>query len=125
MKRLPVIVVLLFYCSSCNHYKYTITGKYNVVSVNETCCQTESMIYGKVRDKETNNFVMGCEVSVKSIKKGTFTDSNGYFEIALPAGRYNVSVQHVGHKFLKTQKLIIPSSTKTKIIFYLGKNVIY
>ncbi len=52
---------------------------------------------GRVIDAITKLPIVGATISIESEKKGTTTDSNGYYSIFLPFGKYNITISSVGY----------------------------
>lgn len=59
--------------------------------------QEKLSINGVVRCDNNNEFLSGVTVFVESLKTGTSTDENGYYELSLPQGSYSITFSFVGY----------------------------
>ena len=59
--------------------------------------QEKFSINGVVRCDNNNEFLSGVTVFVESLKIGTSTDVNGYYELSLPQGSYSITFSFVGY----------------------------
>ncbi len=74
----------------------------------------QSMLSGKVTDKDDHSELIGVTILVKGTKYGAVTDENGDYKISLPAGNYQVEVSYIGYeKLLYTGIAIKESEQKT------------
>ncbi len=53
---------------------------------------------GKVTDSETHQSIPAVNIRIEGTSKGTITNTNGYFQISLPTGEYQLIFSHVGYK---------------------------
>jgi iron complex outermembrane receptor protein len=61
-------------------------------------------IYGIVRDSTNQEPLIGCGISLKPSKLGTFTNKNGEFSIKnIPAGTYTLHITAIGYSPVQTQ----------------------
>ena len=61
--------------------------------------QSTGIITGSVKDKKTQEPLIGAIVSIETTALGTPTDTNGNFSIAgIPAKTYNVKVEALGYE---------------------------
>lgn len=58
---------------------------------------------GKITDALTGEPIVGASVSEPSSLKGTDTDANGKFELALPFGKHDMEIQYIGYQAIKLQ----------------------
>ncbi|MGV3587518.1 MAG: TonB-dependent receptor domain-containing protein [Adhaeribacter sp.] len=58
----------------------------------------QGTITGKVKDKTTNEPIIGATVAITNTSQGATTDYNGNFSIALAPGTYKVSTTYVSYK---------------------------
>lgn len=80
------------------------------------------ILKGKVVDKQTRTPIEGANVYVEHIEKGTATNSDGAFKIALPkAGSYRFYISFIGYKSID-KNLQISSHGKT-LFFELSKKI--
>ena len=59
--------------------------------------QEKFSINGVVRCDNNDEFLSGVTVFVESLKTGTSTDENGYYELSLPQGSYSITFSFVGY----------------------------
>lgn len=60
--------------------------------------QNESRIYGYVTHQITRETLYGVNVVIPSIRKGTSTDENGYYEMIVPKGMYRITASRIDLK---------------------------
>ncbi|MFY0627365.1 MAG: TonB-dependent receptor [Reichenbachiella sp.] len=71
-------VFLKYYQRPDHEYKYTI--------------------YGRVKDSESGESLLGATVYIKSISSGVATNGYGMYSITIPKGTYELKVSYVGYK---------------------------
>ena len=59
--------------------------------------QEKFSINGVVRCDNNDEFLSGVTVFIESLKTGTSTDENGYYELSLPQGSYSITFSFVGY----------------------------
>lgn len=62
--------------------------------------QAQWKLSGKITDQANNETLIGANVLIGQ-GQGTVTDFNGYFEIKLPNGKYEVTISYVGYRPVK------------------------
>jgi hypothetical protein len=102
-----------------------IKGKYCIGEiVDKPYLGRGTLLKGNVVDRNTGQGLSAI-INIDQAKNlGTQSDGNGYFEIAIPAGNYQLEVIQIGKPGLKTEKLIIKGSTTIEINFFLGESKI-
>jgi iron complex outermembrane receptor protein len=71
---------------------------------------------GRVTDNESGKPVVGANVVIKSISKGTSTDSDGYFRINnVKSGNYNVEFSYIGYKSINKRVRLSSGNVKLNI----------
>lgn len=60
-----------------------------------TFAQNNGIIRGSVKDKNTQEALIGASITVESLSLGTATDLNGEFKLSLPVGTYNIKASYV------------------------------
>lgn len=55
-------------------------------------------VRGVVRSRLNDEVLIGATIFVKETGSGTITNSDGHFQLRLPAGRYHISVNHMAMK---------------------------
>jgi hypothetical protein len=79
---------------------------------------------GTVKDKRTNEFLIGAHVSVIDAQLGMATDHFGYFEITnIPPGTYRLQASMIGYETV-TKEIVISSSTTLNVLFLLEETII-
>lgn len=83
-----------------NHsLQHTIIGN-NIVLKKQN--QEEYLLSGKILDN-ANIPLIGANIYVKELAKGSVSDQNGYFSIRLPRGNYHLIISYLGFKNLEQQ----------------------
>ena len=102
-----------------------IKGKYCIGETTEKPdLGNETLLKGSVVDRNTGQGLSAI-INIDQAKNlGTQSDSDGYFEIAVPAGNYQLEVVQIGKPRLKTEKLVLKESTAVEINFFLGESKI-
>src|SRR5690606_28558040 len=59
--------------------------------------QQSGSIYGIIKDKITEEPLIGATVSTEDGKKATTTDIDGRFTLELPVGTYNLRATYIGY----------------------------
>ncbi len=81
--------------------------------------QAESSISGFVYDSATRESLIGANIYLKNINRGTNTNVSGYFAIPkLPSGTYDIIVSYVGYK-TASHKIDLKAGTYKRIDFLL------
>ncbi len=70
----------------------------NFISVAQT-----TLLKGSVRDASTNYPVIGVNIIVEELQKGTVTDVDGKYNLSLPFGEYTLVFSSVGYETVKKQ----------------------
>ena len=78
---------------------------------------------GIIIDANNEETLVGANIYVESLKKGTSTDKNGEFSIEVPAGHYRIVISYMGYRTrqeevriseLKTKKVVIRLEPETQ-----------
>lgn len=90
-----------------------------LVSWNVSFAQNTGEIQGTIKDRKTQEPLIGVTIQVEGTQKGTQSDIDGNFKIsAIPTGSYNLKATYVGYKdFLKFN--VIVSSGNANIINFV------
>ncbi len=72
---------------------------------------TKYTISGFIKDKETDENLIGATILIKGTRIGTITNSYGFYSLTLPKGEYDIEFSYIGYKkqFIKinlTQNII-------------------
>ncbi|OAQ41995.1 TonB-dependent receptor [Pedobacter psychrophilus] len=119
--------------------KFTIFIFLTLFYVN-SFAQTEGIITGNVKDKNTQETIIGALISVENTSIGTPTDIDGNFRIKVPLGTLTTKVSFIGYESqLKFNVVVsagnpqvvnfelLPTSTslsEVKVVFDRGKSAI-
>ena len=71
----------------------------------------DCILEGIIRDGENNETLIGVNVYITSLNKGTVTDIDGHYELILPAGTHIVEYSYVGFQNI-TKEVTLTSGTK-------------
>ena len=52
---------------------------------------------GSIKDAGSKDAISGVTVFVESLKKGTSSDKNGYYQLSLPEGNYSITFSFIGY----------------------------
>ena len=74
--------------------------------------QNISGIKGVIKDANNHDVLSGVTVFVESLCIGTSSDENGFYELSLPEGHYNIKFSFVGY-ITETKNIHITNSIKT------------
>ncbi len=93
-----------------------------LISFNSIAQQNGSII-GTVKDKETQELIIGAIVSLENTTFGAPTDTSGKFKLSnIPPKTYNLVVQYVGYKPLTLFNLVINNGNANIVTIELEKN---
>ncbi len=77
-------------------------------------------ITGYVRDKITNQPLIGATITIENTSLGAVTDISGFFEIEnIPTKTYTLTANYLGYKSFSKFNLIIKSAGNVLVNFYL------
>lgn len=63
---------------------------------------SSAKISGTIYDIESEDILPGAQIIFTQLQKGTFADENGNFEIDIPTGKHEVSIEAPGHEKVST-----------------------
>ena len=78
-------------------------------------------ISGYVRDLNSGEDLIGANVYIKELSKGTITNTYGFYSITIPAGNYSFAVSFIGYKDY-TKKIKLDKNYKLNVS--IGENII-
>lgn len=81
--------------------------------------QSKGIILGKIKDKNTQELLIGVTLKVEKTDLGAISDEKGDYRIELPTGSYNISAQFTGYQTLTKYNIIITSGNAQIINFEL------
>ena len=71
-------------------------------------------ISGYVKDNSTGEDMIGANVYIKEISKGTVSNQYGFYSITVPKGKYTIAVSFIGYQDF-TKKIILDKNIKLNI----------
>jgi hypothetical protein len=108
-----------------------LLGLFLIVCMSTSLMAQKHTISGYVRDASTGEDLIGASVYVKSISKGTSTNTYGFFSLTLDEGVYEVSASFIGYQdFVKKITLnkpvkinisLKPTSIATQTVVITGE----
>ena len=84
-----------------------------LITANILTAENKYTINGYVTD-ESGEMLIGANVYVLSLTKGTVTNKYGFYSITLPGGEYNLNYSFIGYE-LKTERLILDKDLRLNI----------
>ncbi|HAI75438.1 MAG TPA: TonB-dependent receptor [Microscillaceae bacterium] len=86
--------------------------------------QNTGILTGTVRDKNTQELLVGVAVAIEGTSTGSITDLNGYFKIAgVPTGSYNIQATFVGYKPTTKYNIVVTSGNVNELSFEMEEAV--
>jgi hypothetical protein len=81
--------------------------------------QKQGVILGVIKDKNTQELIIGATVKVENSEVGAVSDEQGKFRIEIPTGSYNVVVSFAGYKTFTKYNLVVTSGNAQIVNFEL------
>jgi hypothetical protein len=97
---------------------------FTVCIVTQNSIAASSKISGRIVDAQTNNGLMGVNVTVEETMLGAATDEDGNFIILLPPGTYNIKATMMGYDPVIQRQVRINIGLTTVIDFVLNPSVV-
>ncbi|MFN8344969.1 MAG: TonB-dependent receptor [Spirosomataceae bacterium] len=88
------------------------------------CAQNNGTILGIVKDKRTQEALIGVTVQAEGTNLGTTTDTDGKFKLTLPVGSYNLKATFVGYKAISKFNVVLTSGNAQQINFELEEEAV-
>lgn len=88
------------------------------------CAQNNGTILGIVKDKRTQEALVGVTVQAENTTLGTTTDIDGKFKLTLPVGSYNLKASFVGYKADSKFNVVLTSGNAQQINFELQEEAL-
>ena len=73
--------------------------------------QEKFTISGIIKDANSNETIIGVNVSIPELKTGITTNEYGFYSLTLPKGEYNIVISYVGFSTL-TEKIVLTQNIK-------------
>ncbi|WP_229598547.1 TonB-dependent receptor domain-containing protein [Runella zeae] len=86
--------------------------------------QNNGTILGIVKDKRTQEALIGVTVQAENTTLGTTTDVDGKFKLTLPVGSYNLKASFVGYKADSKFNVVLTSGNAQQINFELEEEAL-
>ncbi len=77
------------------------------------------VVKGVVRDKQNNEPLVGAAVVVSENNKGVTADTDGVYELELPAGTYTVSASYIGYNTVVEKSVNVPEEGEVRLDFFM------
>lgn len=81
--------------------------------------QINGVIRGNVKDKNTQETIIGAVISIDGTTNGTTTDIDGNFKINVPVGTYNLKASYLGYTTLIKYNVSVTSGNAQTVNFEL------
>lgn len=82
--------------------------------------QKTGVIYGTIKDKNTQELLIGATILIENTTLGTAADIDGNFKIEqIPVGSYNVSASYIGYKKNTKTNIVVTSGNDNSLSFEL------
>jgi len=82
--------------------------------------QTKVTLSGYVTDIDNGESLLGTTVYIDELKKGTVTNTYGYYSITIDAGEYNLEYRYIGYESVKKS---IDLRTSQRVDIELGEQI--
>ncbi|MDR0940815.1 MAG: TonB-dependent receptor [Bacteroidales bacterium] len=76
----------------------------------------ELRISGYVKDKQTQEFLVGATVAIAGANNGAMTDANGFFSMQLPKGDYTLVISYFGFTEIRETVKLMRNTTRTFLL---------
>ncbi len=74
----------------------------------------EVTLSGVIEDSKSQEKLIGVNIFIKELNKGTTTNNYGYYALTVPSGEYEISYSYIGYNIL-SNKITISKDTNTTI----------
>lgn len=83
----------------------------------ESFSQITGVVRGSVKDKNTQEAIIGAIISIDGVSTGTTTDVEGNYKINLPVGTYNIKASYLGYITLIKYNISVTSGNAQTVNF--------
>ncbi|MBQ7533547.1 MAG: TonB-dependent receptor [Bacteroidales bacterium] len=73
----------------------------------------QSGIFGVVKDEDTGEVLVGAAIYNDSLQVGTITDFNGYYNLSLQPGMYNIRYSYLG--YTTVEKFVVVDNSRKRL----------
>jgi len=115
---------MFFTTNATNRMKAIIALVFLLFTTMSIFAQNTGTILGIVKDKRTQETLIGVTVQVEGTNQGTTTDVDGKFKLNLPVGSYNLKATFVGYKAASQFNVVLTSGNAQQINFELEEEAV-
>lgn len=87
-----------------------------------TYAQNTGFVRGSVKDKNTQELLIGATITAENQTQGTITDLNGEFKLELPVGTYNIRASYLNYISETRYTISVISGNEQILNFELSEN---
>ena len=104
-------------------FMYKILYLFSFLSLNLAYAQNTGEIKGTIKDRRTQEPLIGVAILVEGTQKGTQSDVDGNFKISgIPTGSYNIKATYVGYKEITKFNIVVSSGNANIINFVMEED---
>jgi len=81
--------------------------------------QTNGIIRGNIKDKNTQELIIGATVIIEGTTNGVSSDADGNYKLTIPVGTYRLKVSYIGYVSLVKENIIVTSGNDQIVNFEL------
>jgi hypothetical protein len=81
--------------------------------------QKTGVILGNVKDKNTQEIIIGATIFIEGTTNGAITDTDGNFKISIPVGTYRLKSSFIGYTSIIKENIVVTSGNAQIINFEL------
>lgn len=97
--------------------KHLLLGLFFVLSLAQLPAQTKGVIRGYVKDKNTQEAIVGAVIAIDGATVGTTTDLDGNYKLEIPVGTYRLKATFVGYTTLVKENIVLTSGNAQIVNF--------
>lgn len=79
--------------------------------------QTNGIIRGNIKDKNTQELIIGATVVIEGTTNGVSSDADGNYKLTIPVGTYRIKVSYIGYIALVKENIIVTSGNDQIVNF--------
>jgi len=84
-----------------------------------TLAQTNGIIRGNIKDKNTQELIIGATIIIEGTTNGVSSDGDGNYKLTIPVGTYRLKVSYIGYVSLIKENIIVTSGNDQIVNFEL------
>ena len=81
--------------------------------------QTNGIIRGNIKDKNTQELIIGATIIIEGTTNGVSSDADGNYKLTIPVGTYRIKVSYIGYIALVKENIIVTSGNDQIVNFEL------